>query len=101
MMLSILSTFAGIPLWSALAARYERHRVWACALTIGGLACTGFALLTPGPWALPMSYILYPLIVLAIIGSVIVYTMSADIVDYGRFHKIGRASCRERVCQYV
>lgn len=86
MMLALLSTFIGIPLWSWLAARYERHRVWACALTMGGVACTGFALLTPGPLALPMCFILYPLIVLAIIGSVVVYTMSADIVDYGRVH---------------
>ncbi len=86
MAVGLLSTLIGIPLWSALAARYERHRVWACALTMGGLACIGFAALTPGPSALLMCFLLYPLIMLAIIGSVIVYTMSADIVDYGRLH---------------
>lgn len=86
MILALLSTFVGIPLWAALAARYERHRVWACALALGGVACIGFTFLTPGPTALLMCFILYPLILLALVGSIIVYTMSADIVDYGRLH---------------
>ncbi|HEY0914587.1 MAG TPA: MFS transporter, partial [Solimonas sp.] len=51
-----------------------------------GVACIGFALLTPGPSALVMCFLLYPLIILALVGTVVVYTMSADIVDYGKLH---------------
>ncbi len=86
MIVSMLLSFIGIPFWTVLSARYERHRVWASGLAIGGLACIGFALLTPGPLALTMCFLLYPLIILALVGTVIVYTMSADIVDYGKLH---------------
>lgn len=84
MLLSLLLTFAGIPFWAWMAGRYERHRVWAVSLITGGLACSGFALLSPGPAALPICFVLYPTMLFAVIGAVIVFTMSADIVDYGR-----------------
>src|SRR3546814_16162909 len=75
-----------MPRWRVLVSCYGREWVWAFSRPIGGHVGTGFELLTAGPWALPISYILFPFIVLAIIFSVIVYTMSSDIVDYGRFH---------------
>lgn len=84
MAFAMLAALAGIPFWTAMAARYERHRVWAIGLIFGGVACAGFAFLTPGPLALPLSFLLYPIITLALSAAVIVYTMSADIVDYGR-----------------
>lgn len=84
MLLAFLSSIVGIPFWSALAARFERHRVWAVSLVLGGCACALMALLTPGPLALPLVFVLYPAIVFSLIGALIVYVMSADIVDYGR-----------------
>lgn len=83
MLLSLLLTFAGIPFWAWMAGRYERHRVWALSLITGGLACAGFALVSPGPLALPICFVLYPTMLFTLIGAVIVFTMSADIVDYG------------------
>ncbi|MES2489718.1 MAG: MFS transporter [Pseudomonadota bacterium] len=84
MALALLASVAGIPFWSAMAARYERHRVWAAALITGGICCAGFALLSPGTMALPMAFVLYPMALFTLSGTVIVYAMSADIVDYGR-----------------
>lgn len=86
MVSALLTTFIGIPLWTALSARYERHRVWATALIIGAVACSACALISPGQSAMLACLVLYPLVTLAISGAVIVYTMSADIVDYGRLH---------------
>ena len=83
MMVSLFLTFAGIPFWAMMAGRYERHRVWAISLIMGGLACAAFALVSPGPSALLLSFVLYPTILFTLIGAVIVFTMSADIVDYG------------------
>lgn len=85
MALALLASIAGIPFWSALAKRYERHRVWALSLAIGGVSATAFAFLSPGPAALPLAFVTYPVVVFAISGAVIVYAMSADIVDYGRW----------------
>ena len=84
MVLALLASIGGIPFWSALAARYERHRVWAASLIAGGLACVGLALASPGALALPLVLLTYPLISFSVVGAVIVYAMSADIVDYGR-----------------
>jgi GPH family glycoside/pentoside/hexuronide:cation symporter len=84
MVLALLSTCAGIPFWTALSARYERHRVWAISLIGGGFACAAFALVSPGQAALPICFVLYPVILFSLVGAVIVFTMSADIVDYGR-----------------
>jgi GPH family glycoside/pentoside/hexuronide:cation symporter len=86
MMLALLSTLLGIAFWTALSARYERHRVWALSLICGALACAAFALVSPGPSALPICLLLYPVIMFSLVGAVIVFTMSADIVDYGRLH---------------
>lgn len=83
---ALLVTLAGIPFWTALSARYERHRVWAFALIVGGVASAAFALVQPGEYALAACFVLFPLITLVLAGSVIVYTMSADIVDYGKLH---------------
>jgi GPH family glycoside/pentoside/hexuronide:cation symporter len=84
----MVASIAGIPFWSAMGARYERHRVWAVSLITGGIACAGFALLSPGPLALPLAlplaFMLYPVVLFTLIGLVIVYAMQADIVDYGR-----------------
>ncbi|HEY1076367.1 MAG TPA: MFS transporter [Fontimonas sp.] len=86
MMVSLLATALGIPFWSAMAARYERHRVWAVSLICCGTALGSTALLSPGALALPFMFVLYPIGTFGLIGYVIVLTMSADIVDYGRFH---------------
>lgn len=84
MLLAMVSGIAGIPLWSALAGRFERHRVWAASLIIGGTAAATLGLLSPGPLALPLIFVIYPIVALTLMGAVIVLTMSADIVDYGR-----------------
>jgi glycoside/pentoside/hexuronide:cation symporter, GPH family len=84
MMVSLPASLLGIPFWTALAARYERHCVLAVALVTAGLACACFAFVSPGPYALPASFVLYPAVMFGIAGTVIVFTMSADIVDYGR-----------------
>ena len=84
MILALLASLLGIPFWTALAARFERHRVWAASLAIGGLACGTFALVSPGPMALPLAFVIYPTTTFSLVGAVIVYAMSADIVDYGR-----------------
>jgi Na+/melibiose symporter-like transporter len=85
-MLAILTSVAGIPFWTALSARYERHRVWACCLVAASVVQATFAMVTPGPAALGMCFFLYPALVFCLSGMVMVYTMSADIVDYGRLH---------------
>jgi glycoside/pentoside/hexuronide:cation symporter, GPH family len=82
--IALLMSIVGIPFWTALSARFERHRVWAYALVIGGVACAAFALVEPGPFAVVACFILLPVITLVLSGSVVVYTMSADIVDYGK-----------------
>ncbi|MGH8446595.1 MAG: MFS transporter, partial [Solimonas sp.] len=86
MLVALLATIIGIPVWTALSARHERHRVWALCLVAGGLACAGLAFASPGPLALPLSFLLYTTILFCLSSSVIAYTMSADIVDYGRLH---------------
>ncbi len=86
MLSAMLGTIVGIPFWVAMSARYERHRVWAVGLIAGGLICTVFAAISPGPWALPICFVLYPALAMTLISTVIVYAMSADIVDYGRLH---------------
>ena len=84
MVLALVASVAGIPFWSALAARFERHRVWVASLVTGGIACGALTLVSPGPMALPMVLVIYPIITFTLVGAVIVYAMSADIVDYGR-----------------
>ena len=84
--IALLTAILGIPIWTALSGRFERHRVWAIALILGGLACASLALVSPGPAAATMCFILYPVVTLVLAGTVAVYTMSADIVDYGRLH---------------
>lgn len=84
--IALLTSIIGIPIWTALSSRFERHRVWAFALVLGGLACGAFVFVSPGPGAALACFILFPLETLVITGSVVVYTMSADIVDYGRLH---------------
>ncbi len=86
MMVGLLMTLIGIPFWSAVSGRYERHRVWATSLVIGGIASAGVAAITPGPMALPICFVLYPTLMFCVVGVVIVFTMSADIVDYGRLY---------------
>jgi GPH family glycoside/pentoside/hexuronide:cation symporter len=81
---ALLASIAGIPFWSALAARHQRHRVWCASLITCGVACAGLALLSPGALALPLAFVLYPVLTFTLIGVVIVYAMSADVVDYGR-----------------
>ncbi|PTU30865.1 MFS transporter [Stenotrophobium rhamnosiphilum] len=83
MLVALLSSLLGIPFWSAMSARFERHRVWAVSLITGALACAAFAFVSPGSMALPLAFLLYPTIMFTLVGAVIVYTMSADIVDYG------------------
>lgn len=83
---SLLTSIVGIPIWTALSGRFERHRVWAFALVGGGLACAAFALVEPGPGAFVGCIVLFPIVTLVLSGSVVVYTMSADVVDYGRLH---------------
>jgi len=85
-MTGLLATLLGVPFWSALSARYERHRVWALCLACGGLGFTALALVKPGPSAAALSFALYPLVFFSIGGAVLVAAMSADIVDYGRLH---------------
>lgn len=84
MMASLLTTLVAIPFWTAMAMRYEPNRVWAISLLTGGIACLCFALVPPGPLAAPATFVLYPTIVLTLIGAVIVFTLLADIVDYGK-----------------
>jgi len=84
--IALLTSIIGIPIWTALSGRFERHRVWAVALVLGGLASASFLLVSPGPGAAIACFILFPVETLVITGSVVVYTMSADIVDYGRLH---------------
>ena len=61
-----------------------RHRVWVASLAAGGIACGAFALLSPGPMALPLAFVIFPIVTFTVVGAVIAYAMSADIVDYGR-----------------
>ncbi|HVT35317.1 MAG TPA: MFS transporter [Nevskiaceae bacterium] len=82
--LAMLASVVSIPFWSAMAARFERHRVWAVALIVDGLACGAMSLLEPGAAALPLALVIYPVITFTTASTVVVYTMSADIVDHGR-----------------
>ncbi|WP_203580249.1 MFS transporter [Microbacterium hibisci] len=82
--LALLTSIIGIPIWTALSGRFERHRVWAIALILGSLAYASFVLVSPGPGAAAASLVLLPIVTLVVSGSIAVYTMSADIVDYGR-----------------
>lgn len=84
MALSLLTTVVGVPFWSALANRYERHRVWAASLITCGIACVGCAFIEPGPTAAPMVFSLMPLIMFCLSAVVLVFTICGDIVDYGR-----------------
>lgn len=83
MLVALFASLLGIPFWSAMSARFERHRVWAVSLIVGAIACAAFALVSPGSLALPLTFLLYPIIMFTLVGAVIVYTMSADIVDFG------------------
>lgn len=86
MAMSLLTTVGGVPFWTAMAMRYERHRVWAVSLLIGGAACVACAFLSPGPSALPMTFVLFPILMFSLSGVVLVFSMCADIVDYGKLH---------------
>lgn len=86
MAISLLTTVGGVPFWTMMAMRYERHRVWAVSLLVGGGACVACAFLTPGPGALPMTFVLFPILMFSLSGVVLVFSMCADIVDYGKLH---------------
>jgi GPH family glycoside/pentoside/hexuronide:cation symporter len=83
---ALFTGIVSVPIWTALSGRFERHHVWAIALVLGGVVCASFALIPPGHNAVFAAFILYPIITIVLAGSVVVYTMSADIVDYGRLH---------------
>lgn len=82
--LALVASIAGVPVWSALAKRWERHHVLAVAFATCGIASGLFALATPGPLAAPMMFALYPVVTFSIASLVLVYAISADVVDYGR-----------------
>ena len=84
MAVAFLATLVGIPLWSGLAARYERHRVLAVAFALCGAACCLLGLLSPGPLALPLAFVAYPAITLTLSGIVVIFIMLGDVVDYGK-----------------
>jgi Na+/melibiose symporter-like transporter len=84
MLLALVASVIGIPIWSALAKRWERHRVLALAFAFSGVISGVFALATPGPLATPLMFVLYPSVMFCMAAIVLVYAISADIVDHGR-----------------
>ena len=74
----------GVPLWSFLGLKFERHRVIAVSLVLGALAFLCLSFVAPGPGAVPLVMIFYPLTVLALLGIVVAFPMIGDIADYGR-----------------
>lgn len=74
----------GVPFWSFLTVRFERHKVVAISLIVGAVAFFCLSFVTPGPHATPLVMVLYPLTVLALLGIVAVFPMIGDIADYGR-----------------
>lgn len=84
MLITIPMGLLGIPLWSYLAMRFERHRVMAFCTTVGGLAYLGLSLVPTGVASAPVVMVLYPITMLAVSGLVILAPMIGDISDYGR-----------------
>ena len=83
--LSAPASLLGIPFWTWLATRYERHHVWAASLMTTSLACAGLTLVAPGPSAFIAVALLYPLVIFCVIGVVVALVMIADVADYGRW----------------
>lgn len=82
--LALITTAGGVPFWAAMGARYERHRVLAIALIIAGTAAAGCAFIEPGPYALVLTFVLFPILCCGVSAGVLVFAICGDIVDYGR-----------------
>ncbi|MDO9368229.1 MAG: MFS transporter [Sphingopyxis sp.] len=74
----------GVPLWSFLGAKFERHRVVAVSLVLGAISYLALSFVPPGPGAFTLVLIFYPLTILALLGIVVLFPMIGDIADYGR-----------------
>lgn len=83
--ISAPASLLGIPFWTWLATRYERHRVWAASLMTTAMACAVLTLVSPGPDAFLVVAALYPLVIFCVIGIVVALVMIADVADYGRW----------------
>lgn len=84
LMIALFSTtILVIPLWSWLAVRIGRHRVWAISLALGAISRPLALLATPGPSAL------WPMLALTCLSGVLTApwnfappAMLSDVIDY-------------------
>jgi GPH family glycoside/pentoside/hexuronide:cation symporter len=83
--LSAPASLLGIPFWTWLSTCYERHRVFAVSLLATAMAYAAMALVGPGPAAFVALAVLYPIMVLCLVGVVVAFVMIADCADYGRW----------------
>lgn len=74
----------GVPFWTFLCMRFERHHVLAASMLLSSAAYAGLSLVNPGPSAAMPMMLLFPIISLCMLGVVTVYSMTADAADYGR-----------------
>lgn len=75
----------GIPLWSKICQRYERHKVWAACVAVVCVSKIGYLFIEPGSAALmPMFALSCIATLFGISGLVAAPAMVGDIIDYGR-----------------
>jgi Na+/melibiose symporter-like transporter len=84
MLITMPMGLIGIPLWSWLCMKFERHRVMAASALLTGIAYAGMSLVSPGPASAPIVMVFYPMTMLAFSGLVGLYPMIGDVSDYGR-----------------
>ena len=84
MLAAMASTLLGLPFWSWLCVRYERHRVLSVALLVGAAAFAS-AGMAPIATGLPVLMVLYPVTVFCVIAlAAAALPMMGDVIDYDR-----------------
>jgi len=78
-----LCTFAAVPVWYRLIARFEKHRAWGIGMIGSALAVGAMALVSPGRGGLALLLVL--VVARAATGAVIYvapHALLGDVVDY-------------------
>ncbi len=84
LLLSAPATLLGLPAWGLLCQRYERKKVWAVALALGGLSYLAYGLVPAGGTSAGLVALLYGLTIFFLSSThVVAFAMLGDVADYG------------------
>lgn len=86
--LAIPVSMLGIPMWGALIAKYDRHKVWGFAMLMAGICYASIGLLPPQPSVALLTFLFCLSAFFSLSTLVAAPVIMGDIIDHGR-HKFG------------